>query len=226
MKKYVFLMVLLFGCLGIKAQTELSGDYTITGQLQVGDNLDVTNEAANTVKSVLARLPEETSLEVKAFNTQPQNGKLFSIENYFYYGRNKNSAINFWRGAYEWGGFITIDVNEGTPICKFSYRGLDVYGILQAQEIIVSNSGWADFVFADSYQLPSLMEVKQHISENKHLPGIPSEAEVKENGTNLGEMQVKLLQKIEELTLYVIQQQETIDVLNMKVEKLENVKDQ
>jgi hypothetical protein len=221
MKKYVFLMVLLFTCFSIKAQTVLNGDYSITGQLQVESNLDVTNTAANTVKSVLARLPYETTLEVKSFDNMPVYGKLFSIENYFFWGRNKNSAINFWRGGSEWGGFITIDVYDGNPICKFSYRGLDVYGILQAQSIIVSNSGWADYVFGKNYQLPSLYDVKQYVNTNKHLPGIPTESEVKEKGVNLGEMQVKLLQKIEELTLYAIQQQEMIDKLSAKIEQLE-----
>jgi len=54
------------------------------------------------------------------------------------------------------------------------------------------------------------------------LPGLPTEAEVKENGVSLGEMQVKLLQKIEELTLYTIQQQEMIEKLNEKIEQLES----
>jgi hypothetical protein len=71
MKKAMVLMVLLFACFIIQAQTVLNGDYIITGQLQIGDNLEVTNTDTNTVKSVLVCLPEETSLEVKAFNVSP-----------------------------------------------------------------------------------------------------------------------------------------------------------
>lgn len=107
---------------------------------------------------------------------------------------------------------------------------LSVKGSIRAYEIVVE-TGWADFVFAKDYQLPTLTEVKAHIDEHKHLPGIPSEAEVKENGVGLAEMTTKLLQKVEELTLYAIQQQEkateqqkTIEVLSKKIEELENSK--
>jgi hypothetical protein len=96
---------------------------------------------------------------------------------------------------------------------------LDVNGIIRATEIKVE-AGWADFVFSKDYKLPTLNEVKQHIDKNKHLPGIPTEKEVKENGVNLGEMQSKLLQKIEELTLYLIQQDNTIRELKNEIQEL------
>ena len=80
---------------------------------------------------------------------------------------------------------------------------LAVVGSIRAQEIVV-DTGWSDFVFENNYRLPPLNEVEQFISENKHLPGIPTEAEVKKNGITLGNISSKLLQKIEELTLYVI----------------------
>ena len=65
-------------------------------------------------------------------------------------------------------------------------------------------SGWPDYVFEHNYQLPSLMEVEKYILEHKHLPDVPSAVEVKREGQDLGEMNKKLLQKIEELTLYLI----------------------
>jgi spore germination protein GerM len=95
-----------------------------------------------------------------------------------------------------------------------------VNGYIFANEIQVKSDVWADHVFTNDYQLPTLNEVKLHIDENKHLPGIPTEAEIKENGVNLGEMQVKLLQKIEELTLYLIQQDETIQELKAEIQEL------
>ncbi|WP_353121704.1 hypothetical protein [Dysgonomonas capnocytophagoides] len=97
---------------------------------------------------------------------------------------------------------------------------LDVAGTIRATEVKVE-TGWADFVFDKDYKLPTLQEVENHINEHNHLPDIPSEAEVKENGVSIGEMQAKLLQKIEELTLYVIQQDKTIKNLENKVQKLE-----
>lgn len=82
---------------------------------------------------------------------------------------------------------------------------LSVNGVVQAKEVIV-NTGWSDYVFEPGYALSPLTEVATYISEHHHLPGIPSEAEVRENGAGLGEMQVKLLAKIEELTLHMIQE--------------------
>lgn len=99
---------------------------------------------------------------------------------------------------------------------------LGVKGTLTAKEIIVTNTGWADFVFDKDYQLPSLKEVEEHICEKGYLPGIPPASEVKENGVNLNEINVKLLQKIEELTLYTIQQQKMIESMQAKIAKLES----
>jgi hypothetical protein len=85
--------------------------------------------------------------------------------------------------------------------------------------VVVETVG-ADFVFEDDYQLMSLNDLEQQIKANKHLPGIPSAKEVEENGVSLGEMQAKLLQKIEELTLYVIDQDKKLDVLKEENEQL------
>lgn len=87
---------------------------------------------------------------------------------------------------------------------------------------VSSTSGWADFVFSKDYQLPKLEEVEKHIKDKGHLPDIPSAKEVVKNGINLGEMDSKLLQKIEELTLYSIEQNKKIKELEEKIEKLIN----
>ena len=89
---------------------------------------------------------------------------------------------------------------------------LAVNGIIRAKEIRV-NTGWADFVFEDDYALPTLNEVEAHIAQYKHLPDIPSAAEVEAEGVELGVISSKLLQKIEELTLYVIAQEKRIEAL-------------
>lgn len=95
---------------------------------------------------------------------------------------------------------------------------LDVNGTIRAKEIKVE-SNWADFVFKKGYKLPTLGEVKKHIEEKGTLPGVPSESDVKVNGVNLGEVNALLLQKIEELTLYVIKQQEDINELKSQIKK-------
>ena len=102
---------------------------------------------------------------------------------------------------------------------------LEVNGTIRSKEVKIEATGWSDFVFDKDYKLPSLTEVEMHIKEHKHLPDIPSEAEVKENGINVGEMQAKLLQKIEELTLYVIDQQKEIRELRDELKTLKQSKD-
>ena len=96
--------------------------------------------------------------------------------------------------------------------------GLVVDGTIQAEEIIVKTTG-ADFVFAEDYQLRPLSEVKTFIQENKHLPEIKSAKEMQENGVGINELQTQLLQKIEELTLYILQQEERIKALEMELNK-------
>lgn len=97
---------------------------------------------------------------------------------------------------------------------------LSVNGNIHTKEVRVDLIGWPDYVFNFNYNLPTLKEVEQHIKEKGHLKDIPSAEEVKENGIFLGEMNSKLLQKIEELTLYTINQEKRIEALESKNEKL------
>ncbi len=98
---------------------------------------------------------------------------------------------------------------------------LSVRGKIGADEIIVEDvNQWADFVFAKDYKLMPLSEVESFITENNHLPDVPSEQDVKENGINVAEMNAKLLQKVEELTLYVIEINKENKKLREEVEEL------
>lgn len=101
---------------------------------------------------------------------------------------------------------------------------LAVNGKIRAQEIKVETADWPDYVFAKDYQLPLLKETEQHIKDKGHLPGIPSAEEVRSNGVDLGEMNAKLLKKIEELTLYIIEQNKKVNSLETRLKKLENIK--
>lgn len=95
---------------------------------------------------------------------------------------------------------------------------LAVEGTIGAREVKVETGTWSDFVFNGNYKLRSLHEVEHFIQEYKHLPDVPSEKEVIENGIELGKMDANLLQKIEELTLYIIQQQKEIESLKTDFE--------
>ncbi|MBU1115315.1 MAG: fibronectin type III domain-containing protein [Bacteroidetes bacterium] len=103
------------------------------------------------------------------------------------------------------------NVGIGTSIPN---RKLTVKGKIHASEIKVdSNVPHPDYVFEDDYELMSLTEIDKYVSKYKHLPEIPSALEVKSNGLSVGEMQSKLLTKIEELTLYIIEQNKRIQKL-------------
>ena len=87
---------------------------------------------------------------------------------------------------------------------------LDVLGIIRANDVIVE-TGWADYVFQDDYKLKPLSEVEAFIKENKHLPSVPSAAKIQEKGAHVAELMTKMMEKIEELTLYSIEQKKEIE---------------
>lgn len=97
---------------------------------------------------------------------------------------------------------------------------LSVNGSVKAKAFLAIASGWADFVFADDYKLMPLHQLEKHVKANKHLPGIPTENEVIKNGVNVADVQVKLLQKVEELTLYLIEQNKKIEAQQKDIEQL------
>ena len=76
---------------------------------------------------------------------------------------------------------------------------------------------WSDFVFEDNYKLRPLEKVESYIQQNKHLPDIPSAKEIKENGLSMAQMMSKQMQKIEELTLYLIQMKEETEALKKEL---------
>jgi len=110
-------------------------------------------------------------------------------------------------------GTSTVYIN---PLDANDKYKLSVNGKIACTELKVV-TGWADFVFNNDYKLRSLSDVEKFIKTNKHLPEVPSAKEVETNGVSVGEMQAKMMQKIEELTLYIIEQQKQIEALNAKI---------
>jgi len=105
------------------------------------------------------------------------------------------------------------EFNFGTGLFPNGYR-MSVEGkVLATDFTTLAVANWPDYVFDKAYKLKPLGEVKKYITEHKHLPNIPSAAEMEKNGIQLGEMSKKLMEKVEELTLYVLQLQEQIDEL-------------
>jgi len=116
-------------------------------------------------------------------------------------------------------GRMIIDALGNVGIGTFNPdQKLTVNGTIHSKEVKVDLSVPApDYVFEKDYNLPSLEEIKTYIDQNKHLPEVPSAKEMEANGVNLGEMNMLLLKKIEELTLHIIDQNKRIEKLEHKI---------
>ncbi|WP_258928643.1 stathmin family protein [Flavobacterium davisii] len=126
-------------------------------------------------------------------------------------GRNTLHIAPRVNNNWEWGKALIVKADGNTA----------VQGKLEAKEIKVTTTPTADFVFAEDYKLPKLSEVEKHLKEKRHLPEIASAKVMEQEGVNVGEFQIKLLQKIEELTLYVIEQQKQLEIQNKRIQELE-----
>lgn len=150
-----------------------------------------------------------------------ENGKvvIFIHDKTYYIGFRVKAYSGYNVSSSYYQGWTCIDEPiTGTITKTLEYKNafgnVMVNGKLEAKEVKVTLSPTADFVFEENYNLPKLDDIEKHINEKKHLPEIASAKEMEKEGVNVGEFQIKLLQKIEELTLYLIQ-------LNKDVKRLE-----
>ena len=115
-----------------------------------------------------------------------------------------------------------VGIGTATPAVKLAVNGAGTFnGKIKCTEVEVLLAAWPDHVFKSGYALRSLYDVENFINLNKHLPDVPSEETVLKKGTNLGTMDAILLQKVEELTLYMIQLQKENDALKTRISNLE-----
>lgn len=176
-------------------------------------------------------LNPRSKLEVKGVITASSS----TTTNYssFFVSGDGNAYMNFAGGGSSSRIGFQIDGSSAMSIFNNKSVGINtsgtgshklaVGGSIGAQEIKVEVGGWSDFVFEEDYNIPTLEEVEKHIQEKGHLQDIPSAKEVEENGIYLGEMNAKLLQKIEELTLYVIElKKENIEQQKLLTQQEEN----
>ena len=125
-----------------------------------------------------------------------------------------DNAVNPYEDEYESNLLLNrFGGNVGIGTADPGAYKLAVNGTIRAKEIRV-NTGWADYVFEKDYKLATLSEIEQFIIKHQHLPGIASATELKKEGVDISAMQTKMMEKIEELTLYII-------AINKRIQELE-----
>lgn len=209
------------------ATTETNNSYDLAGYFDKGhvriNNTLAIGKSPNTINQFEIR---KLASKNAGFIDLPVIGK----ENSIYFGKNVGSnsdiiglEINLpntpTNRALEVTGntklFGSVGIN--TLVVPNNYL-LAVNGKIIAEELRIQNSTlWPDYVFEKEYNLPKLEDIQRFIAKNKHLPNVPSAAEVAENGIIVGDMQKTLLRKIEELTLYILEQEKRLQALeNLK----------
>lgn len=193
-KRGFFVTIMLLAFLMSRAQTNTfpsSGNVSIglsnpSQKLVVNGNVSIFDGGSFKVLSSIGVLWANTSILTRGYITQDYTDLLVP-------GSEPNSA------------YLRLNANGNVGIgIPNPDSKLSVNGTVRAREIKVDNSNWPDYVFKSDYELPTLKNIENFIKKNGRLLDMPSQIEVAKNGINLGEMNAKLLQKIEELTLYLI----------------------
>ena len=135
---------------------------------------------------------------------------------HFHFSATEDTYI---RGGKDGSHVVLNDIpngNVGIGVYPSTYK-LEVNGTTRSKEVIVE-TGWADYVFEEDYQLRSIDEMEAFVKKNKHLPNIPKASEIENNGLKVGETNKAMMEKIEELALYIIQLKKEIDILKAKID--------
>lgn len=166
----------------------------------------------NPLASLMIGLNNGTEIEAIQEGTDPDRQSMtFRVK-----ASQTNADLNQEAMRIKYNGYVGIGTND--PQSK-----LAVNGQIRATEVkVLADISVPDYVFESDYKLRTLQETKEYIARNKHLPEIPSAAEIGENGIDLGDMNMRLLKKVEELTLHLIEQNERVEKLEKEVSILKN----
>lgn len=168
-------------------------------------NLGIGTTAPASQLDVSINLPAQGTYETQKWSTSDPNYNLRLQTEWGGWGINQKLIQKYAGTDYISLAFYRGNVGIGTSSPDAT---LAVKGTIHTNEVKVDLLGAVapDYVFDSKYKLPSLAEIQQYINQNKHLPEVPSAKEMDENGINLKEMNLLLLKKVEELTLYIVEQ--------------------
>jgi len=199
------------------------------GSVNIGSSTTDASAKLSVTSTTQGFLPPRMTTTQKNAISSPAAGLMVydnTLGKYNYY--NGSSWQELGAGASQWTSsganisYATGNVGIGTN--AIAEHKLAVNGSIVAEKVRVKLYGtWPDYVFEKEYKIPSLEDVEAFIKKNKHLPGVPSANAVEKEGLDLGDNQAVLLKKIEELTLYIIEQNKKIEEQNKKIQKLETL---
>lgn len=208
MKKTLLTVLTLLSALSFL----FSQDQTINGNLRVGAYVSGTDSAVEGARLYFSGAKENHDpIWLSRFNVRPDATELRVVvgDNYGS-GGDKFSvgAIKLQDSKYYPVMVVTssgmVGINTDNPT-----TALSVNGVITARQVKITTQGWADYVFDSAYRLRPLQEIADSIKYYRHLPGMPSEKQLVAEGLDVGDMARMQQEKIEELTLYLIQQEKT-----------------
>jgi hypothetical protein len=210
----------MWGQVGIGTNTPNTMLHVAGGDLEVDGRIGVN--VWNPSVTVDAR--HGSAAEIRAYTTSSNTAKLTVMNSLLQYNFTIDNAAMGHISAGS-NNILNFQMSGGTPQTWMGQRPTSgthtnfnfAAPKIVAKEIYVFTTGWADYVFEDTYKLPALSDVEAFYKQNKHLPEIPTACQVEEEGISVGEMNMLLLKKVEELTLYVVEQQKEINELKAKM---------
>jgi hypothetical protein len=189
------------------------------GQVKVDFNQGIGAEPTGFSKLFIKNQNQDAAIEID----QSGNSKIYQKLMVFQYTNPTTEVLKVYNPTnnqiaylFEANGKMTVS-NNGTKIFQ-----LNTNGLLRVRNVRVDTENWPDYVFQKSYQLKPLSEIEKYIHINGHLPNIPFSKEILEQGIDVAEMNVKLLEKIEELTLHLIALEKQLNKLQQKIHKKNN----
>lgn len=200
-KDYLGIELNNYGNAPIHLRTANIDRLTVAGNGNVGIGTTSPSDKLEVIGNFVSRVSDGGNRLARIANSG-NDGEL-----HIYASNSSTVKIDGNGSSYLNGGNVGIGIT--TPSEK-----LEVNGTIRSKKVKVEVSGWPDYVFSPNYKLKPLQELEQFIQQNQHLPEVPAAKEVEANGLDLGDMEATLLKKIEELTLYMIEQ-------NKRLEKLE-----